>query len=394
MRIALISSGCAVLAAGAALYFSVPTERLTGWLFVSGAAPAAAPAVPAAVPVKVAAVTAGDVPIYLQAIGTVQAYNMVNVKTRIDGEIKQILFHEGQDVAEGDALAIIDPRPLQAQLQQQQAMRAKDQALLDGALLDMKRYDSLVSRDFASRQQVDQQHAMVDQYRAQVLNDEAQIDYARTQLEYTTIRAPIAGRVGIRQTDQGNVVHSADNTTIVTITQLKPISAVFTVAASALETTKLSLGEVHAAVTAVGQDDKTELDHGTVDLVDTQVDQATGTIKLKASFPNAALKLWPGNFVNGRITVDDRKDGLTVPTAAVRHGPRGDYVWLVKPDETVTAQPIKAGQPFGGRTLVDQGLAKGDRVVVEGYYRLDNGTRVEIDPAKSAAQSANTAAGH
>lgn len=388
MRIALISSGCAVLAIGAALYFGLPSERLAAWLPAAGAKPAAASAVPAAIPVKVAAATVVDVPIYLQAIGTIQAYNSVNVKTRIDGEITQILFHEGQDVRLGDPLAVIDPRPLQAQLDQQQAMRTKDQALLDGALLDMKRYDSLVARDFASRQQVDQQHALVDQYRAQVRNDEAQIAYARTQLDYTTIRAPLTGRVGIRQTDQGNVVHSADNTTIVTVTQLQPISAVFTVAASALERTKLTLGEVHAPVAAIGQDDRTELDRGTIDLVDTQVDPSTGTIKLKASFPNAALKLWPGNFVNGRITVDSRKDGLTVPTAAVRHGPRGDYVWLVKPDDTVKAQDISAGQAFGGRTLVEKGLAKGDRIVVEGYYRLDNGAKVEIQ-GRSGAGSAD-----
>lgn len=384
MRSALIASGCVVLAVGAAVYFGVSSERLATWLPSVVATPAAAPAASAAVPVKIATVATAEVPIYLQAIGTVQAYNMVNVKTRIDGEITQILFHEGQDVRQGDPLAVIDPRPLQAQLQQQEAMRSKDQALLEGALLDMKRYDSLVAKDFASRQQVDQQHALVDQYRAQVRNDDAQIDYAKTQLDYTTIRAPLTGRVGIRQTDQGNVVHSADNTTIVTITQLQPISAVFTVAASLLEPTKLSLGEVHAPVAAVGQDDKTELDRGTVDLVDTQVDQATGTIKLKASFPNAALKLWPGNFVNGRITVDTKKDGVTIPTAAVRHGPRGDYVWLVKPDDTVTAKPIKASQAFGGRTLVEDGLAKGDRIVVEGYYRLDNGTKIQVEGASAA----------
>ena len=384
MRIALISSGCAVLAIGAAIYFGLPTERLVAWLPTVGTVPKAASGAPAAIPVKIATVTGADVPIYLQAIGTIQAYNSVNVKTRIDGEITQILFHEGQDVRQGDPLAVIDPRPLQAQLDQQQAMRTKDQALLDGALLDMKRYDSLVARDFASRQQVDQQHALVDQYRAQVRNDQAQIDYARTQLDYTTIRAPIGGRVGIRQIDQGNVVHSVDNTTIVTVTQLQPISAVFTVAASALERTKLTLGEAHAPVAAVGQDDRTELDRGTIDLVDTQVDPATGTIKLKASFPNAALKLWPGNFVNGRITVDERKDGLTVPTAAVRHGPRGDYVWLVGPDDTVKARDIGAGQAFGGRTLVEKGLAKGDRIVVEGYYRLDNGAKVEIQGSAAA----------
>src|SRR6266700_4792577 len=232
------------------------------------------------VPVKVAVVLAEDVPIYLSGIGTVQAYNTVNVQSRIDGEIMQIAFEEGQDVKQGDVLAIIDPRPLQAQLEQQIAIRKKDQALLDGAILDMKRYDTLILKDFATRQQVDQQHALVDQYRAQVVNDDAQIDYARNQLNYTTIRAPIGGRVGIRQVDQGNFVRAGDRATIVTITQLKPISVVFTLAAAAVGQTKLTLGQVNAPVTALGTDNTSELDRGVINLVDNQVDQTTGTIKL------------------------------------------------------------------------------------------------------------------
>jgi multidrug efflux system membrane fusion protein len=347
------------------------------------------------VPVKVAAAQAEDVPVYLSGIGTVQAYNTVNVQSRIDGEIVQVAFQEGQDVKQGDVLAIIDPRPLQAQLEQQIATRQKDQALLDGAVLDMKRYDTLVLKDFATRQQVDQQHALVDQYKAQVVNDEAQIDYARTQLSYTTIRAAIEGRVGIRQVDQGNFVRASDRATLVTITQLKPISVVFTLAAVAVGQTKLSLGQVNAPVAALGADDVSEIDHGVINLVDNQVDQTTGTIKLKATIPNLAMKLWPGNFVNGRITVDVRHGAITVAAISVRHGPRGDFVWVANPDQTAAYRSVVVGQVFGGRALIDRGLTQGEQVVTEGYYRLENGSRIEIDRGapKPSAQTATTGPG-
>jgi multidrug efflux system membrane fusion protein len=255
-----------------------------------------------------------------------------------------------------------------------------------------------VLKDFATRQQVDQQHALVDQYRAQVVNDDAQIDYARNQLNYTTIRAPIGGRVGIRQVDQGNFVRAGDRATIVTITQLKPISVVFTLAAAAVGQTKLTLGQVDAPVTALGPDNTSELDRGVINLVDNQVDQTTGTIKLKATFPNLALKLWPGNFANGRITVDIRRGAITVDAIAVRHGPRGDFVWVAKPDQTAAFRPVAVGQVFGGRAMINRGLAKGEEVVTEGYYRLENGSRIEIDraapkPAVPSAQSVTSEPG-
>ena len=357
----------------------------------SGNAPAVArPAAP--VPVKVAVAETEDVPIYLTGIGTIQAYNTVNVQSRVDGEIKEIQFAEGQDVKQGDVLAIIDPRPFQAQLEQQIAMQQKDQALLDGAVVDMDRYDSLIQKGGAvSRQVVDQQHALVNQYKAQVKNDEAQIDYARTELGYTTIRAPIAGRLGIRQVDQGNFVHAVNPATIVTITQLQPISVIFTLSAVAVGQTHLTLGRVDAPVIALGTDNTTELDRGAINLVDNQVDQTTGTIKLKATFPNQALKLWPGNFVNGRITVETRRMAVTVPAIAVRHGPRGDFVWVAKPDQTAAFRPVGVGQVFGGRTLINRGLAKGEQVVTEGYYRLENGSRIEIEAApKTTAPSAQS----
>jgi multidrug efflux system membrane fusion protein len=383
--VTVLLAGVVLLSAPVAVYyFRVwPAELLLS--AVQSAAPAVNPpaaARPAApVPVKVVPAQAEDVPIYLTGIGTIQAYNTVNVQSRVDGEITEIKFVEGQDVKQGDVLAIIDPRPLQAQLEQQMAIRQKDQALLDGAIVDMERYDALIAKAFAiTRQLVDQQHALVEQYKAQVKNDEAQIDYARTQLGYTTIRAPIGGRLGIRQVDQGNFVHAVNPATIVTITQLQPISVVFTLAAAAL-----------------GPDNTTELDHGVITLVDNQVDQSTGTIKLKATFPNLALKLWPGNFANGRITVDTRRMAVTVPSIAVRHGPRGDFVWVAKADQTAAFRPVVVGQVSGGRSLIDRGLAKGEQVVTEGYYRLENGSRIEIEaapkPAPPGVQSRSTEPG-
>lgn len=382
-----LACGSAVIAAAAADYYFRAWPAPVLLALLQPAIPAETiPAAPRpAVPVKVAAVLIEDVPIYLGGIGTVQAYNTVNVQSRIDGEIMQIAFQEGQDVKQGDVLAIIDPRPLQAQLDQQIATRQKDQALLDGAVLDMKRYDTLVLKDFATRQQVDQQHALVDQYKAQVINDEAQIDYARHQLNYTTIRAPLGGRVGIRQVDQGNFVRASDRATLVTITQLKPISVIFTLAAAAVGQTKLTLGQTNAPVTALGTDNISELDRGFITLVDNQVDQTTGTIKLKATFPNAAMKLWPGNFTNGRIIVDTRKGAITVPSVAVRHGPRGDFVWVAKADQTVAYRTVVVGQVFGGRTMIDRGLGRNERVVIEGYYRLENGSRIEIEGAPKPA---------
>ncbi|MBI1775579.1 MAG: efflux RND transporter periplasmic adaptor subunit [Proteobacteria bacterium] len=388
MRLALIVSGFGVLAVGAALYFGrIPADvtPLTASLLAYFAPPQAASpgsTTPPPVPVTVTSVRVEDVPILLSGIGTVQAYNAVSIRSRVDGELVQILFQEGQDVKAGDPLAIIDPRPFQAQLAQQEAMRARDQALLEAALADMRRYDDLVQRNYATRQQAETQRALVEQYRAQLRSDEAQITYAATQLGYTRITAPIGGRVGIRQIDQGNHVRASDNTPIVVISQLQPISVIFTLSAAAVSQTSLSLGKANAPVTALAQDDKTELDQGTVELVDNQVDPATGTIKLKARFPNGALRLWPGDFVNGRIVVDTRKAGMTVPSEAVRHGPRGDFVWLVKPDNKVGVQSVRIGQTFGGRSLINDGLSQGQQVVTQGYYRLEDGSRIEIQPPK------------
>jgi multidrug efflux system membrane fusion protein len=309
-----------VLGVGAFLTVPQLSTAMLEHVWHPALAPMATPPPAAALPVTIATARREDVPIYLSGIGTVQAYNTVNVKTQVDGKIAQILFREGQDVKAGDNLAVIDPRPYQAQLDQQTAARTRDEAMLQGAKLDLVRYQDLVRKNFASQQQVDQQMALVGQYQGAVMTDQALIDYARTQLGFTAITSPIDGRVGIRQVDAGNFVRAGDGTTLVVITQLKPISVVFTLSADAVARSKLGIGLAKVPVVALAQDDTTELDRGTVELIDNQVDQSTGTIKLKASFPNAALKLWPGNFVNGRLLVETRQGGIIVPSVAVRLG--------------------------------------------------------------------------
>jgi membrane fusion protein, multidrug efflux system len=332
----------------------------------------------APVRVRIARVRAEDVPIYLTGIGTVQAYNTINVTTRVDGQITQILFQEGQDVKPGDTLAIIDPRPYQALFEQQQATLLKDQALLNGASADLQRYQALEKTTAISQQQVDDQRYLVEQYRAQVKLDEAQVSYAKTQVEYTTIRSPIEGRTGIRQVDQGNIVYAALNTTIVVVTQLRPISVIFTLPAKDVAQAHLTPGQAHTPVIAYAADDKTQLDRGTVDLVDNQIDPTTGTIKLKASFPNEGLHLWPGDFINGKVIVEMRQQGLTVPPTALRHGPRGDFVWIVRDDNTVQAQGVRVRQTADGRVLLEQNVKQGQRVVTDGHFLLENGKQVEI----------------
>lgn len=375
MRMVAVFTGVATLALGALVYFHVASLEAISGLWYPRPPVAVAPP---PVSVEVATAQTETVPIFLSAIGTVQAYNTVNVKTQVDGQITQVLFLEGQDVKAGDTLVIIDPRPYQAQLEQQVAARQRDIALLHGAQLDLARYQKLMNRGFAAQQQVDQQQAQVGQYQSSVLNDEAQIDYARTQLGFTTMTSPIDGRVGIRRVDAGNFVRAGDGTTLVVITQLQPISVIFTISADAVARRNLGLGTTHVPVIALGPDDTTELDRGTVDMVDNQVDQSTGTIKLKASFPNAALKLWPGNFVNGRLIVDTRRDGVTVPSVAVRHGPRCDFAWIVRPDATAVTRCVTVGQIFAGRTLIEKGLSPAEQVVVDGQYRLDEGSRINI----------------
>jgi multidrug efflux system membrane fusion protein len=386
---------CAACAAGVAatFYFGLlPLDRLRIDLGAIQTRVMAAVPPPTSTPVQrrnidvpvrvsVALVKAEDVPLHLSGIGTVQAYNTVAVKTRVDGEIVKILFEEGQDVNAGEPLAVIDPRPFEAQLKQEEATRLINLAELEGAELDLKRYEALIQKSYSTQQQLDRQRAQVEQIRARIQKNDAEIEYAKVQLDYTTIRAPISGRTGIRQVDRGNIVRAQDNTTIVVLTQLQPISVIFTLAATSVAQARLTLGRTHVPVVALGADNTTLLDRGNIDLVDNLVDQTTGMVKLRASFPNAKLALWPGNFVNGRLVIGVRRQGPTVPSAAVRHGPRGDFVWVMRSDKTVESRDVSVGQAFNGRTLVRSGLSQGELVVTDGHFLLENGSRVEtVEP--------------
>jgi multidrug efflux system membrane fusion protein len=345
---------------------------------------AATPKAPSAIAVDTAAVTHADVPIYLSGLGTVQAFYTVTVTARVDGELQKVAFTEGQTVHKGDLLAQIDPRPNQAAYEQALATKAKDAAQLANAKRDFERYTILQPQDLASKQTVDTQRAMVDQLTAQVQVDQAMIDNARTQLDYTRITSPINGRTGIRLVDPGNIVHAAATTGIVVVTQVQPISVIFTLPEEDLATVNTALsGGGPVAVTTVSRDGGTELDQGTLMLVDNQIDQTTGTAKLKATFSNAHNTLWPGQYVNARVLVRTDRNVLTLPTTAVQLGPNGPFTYVVKPDSTVEVRQLKIGDESGGLTVVHTGLALNERVVTSNQYRLQAGAHVRAATAEA-----------
>ncbi|WP_148207468.1 efflux RND transporter periplasmic adaptor subunit [Paramagnetospirillum magneticum] len=325
--------------------------------------------------VTVTSVARRDMPIYLDAIGTVQAYNTVTVRSRVDGELVEVLFKEGQDVHAGDVLAQIDPRTYRAQYEQALATRDKDSAQLEAAKRDLARYVSLGDR--VSGQSVDTQRALVRQLEATVRADEASASNAKTMLSYTVIAAPIDGRTGMRLVDRGNIVRASDATGLVTLTQVQPISVVFTLPQQSLAAVNEQLRlDGKLAVQALRPETRALADTGELELVDNQIDQTTGTIKLKAVMPNAERKLWPGGFVNVRLLLSTRKDGLVVPAQAVQRGPQGPYVFAVKEDRTVEMRAVKVATVEAGQALVDEGLAEGDTVVVEGTAKLQPGARI------------------
>ena len=354
----------------------------------------AAPGVPAAVtpgvPVDVASASRTDVPVYLDGLGTVQAYNTATVKTRVDGEIQKVRFVEGQTVHAGDVLVEIDPRPLQAQYDQVVAKKAQDEAQLVNAKLDLHRYQRLLSTNAASRQQADTQAATVAGLEATVRADQGAIDAAKVQLDYTTITAPFNGVAGIRQIDPGNIVHATDTNGIVVVTQMQPISVIFTLPEKDLAAISAAMRAGPVVVSATAPDNNTELDRGTVLLIDNEIDQTTGTIRLKAVFQNSRRTLWPGQFVNVRLLLHTDHDVITVPSAAVEHGPDGLFAYRVKRNNTVERRALKVGENSGAVTVIKKGLQDGDRVVTAGQYGLDQGTR--IAPAGTAASGTKTAA--
>jgi multidrug efflux system membrane fusion protein len=361
------------------------------------------------VPVLTVRAARQDVPVYLDALGTVQAFNTVTVRSMIDGPLSDIDFREGQDVAAGAVLAHIDPRPYQATLDQAVAKKAQDEATLANARLDLQRYNKLVATNYTSGQTADTQRALVAQDEALVKQDQASIDSARTQLSYTTIAAPLAGRTGIRQVDQGNIIHASDANGLVVITQLQPISVVFTLPQQALPAVAAAMQAGDARVLALPQGDMgatdagtdeaagpglsdpdaaapatqaatapAVLDRGTLAVLDNEVDSSTGTIKLKATFPNAALRLWPGGFVNIRLRVQTLQNVVTVPPAAIQRGPDGSFVYVVAAESKARRRTVTVGHEDANVSVVTAGLQPGEQVITDGAARVTDGKAVTV----------------
>jgi membrane fusion protein, multidrug efflux system len=376
------------------LWFVVAVIVLVvGWVWLTRKpASAAGPrAAAAAVAVDTAVATRHDVPMYLEGLGNVQAFYTAKISSRVDGQLDRVGFVEGQLVRKGDLLAQIDPRPLQAALEQASAMQAKDAAQLESAKRDFERYTVLAPKSLISQQVLDSQKALVEQLQAQIKVDAAAIDNARTQLQYATITAPFAGRTGIRLVDPGNIVHASDTTGIVVLTQIQPISAVFTLPEDAISQVTQAMAAGQLSVTALSRDDRTQLDSGTLALVDNQIDTTTGTVRLKATFQNTRNALWPGQFVNVRILLQQRHDAVTVPSLAVQHGPNGMFAYVVKSDSTVDVRPIETAEETDGVIVITGGLQPGERVVTTNQYRLQPGASVRV-VAPTAASSSGTSA--
>jgi len=331
-------------------------------------------------PIPVVASTAqvGEIPIYLSGLGTVVPMRTVIVRSRVDGELVRVNFTEGQYVKEGELLAQVDPRPFQVQLDQAEGQLIKDQALLANARIDLERYRTLFQQDSIAKQQVDTQAALVQQYEGTVRTDQAVVDNARLQLSYARITAPINGRLGLRQVDPGNIVHAADANGVVVITEVQPVTVVFTLPQDNLPAVMQRVkSNARLAVEAWDRGFRAKLASGELLTVDNVIDITTGTVKLKAKFANADLALFPNQFVNARMLLDTRKGAITIPSAAVQRGSQGSFVYVVKDDDTVSVRPVKLGPSDGERVAAESGLAAGERVVVDGMDRLREGARVQ-----------------
>ena len=373
----------ALVAAGAAWFADRTPAAAEG-------PPPAAPAVP----VVSGTVKAEDVQILRTGIGSVQAFNTVTIHVRVDGQLDKVAFIEGQEVKAGDVLAQIDPHPYQAVLAQAVATKAKDDATLANVRRDLTRDEGLIGKQFVSQQTLDTQRALVDQSVAQVAVDQAAIDSAKVNLNYTTITSPLDGLTGIRLVDQGNIVHATDTTGLVVITQTHPISVIFTLPESLLDAINQSRANGQKlTVYANSSDDTTRLGEGKLLLIDNQIDQTTGTIKLKATFDNPTNALWPGEFVTAHLLLATRKGGLTVPTQSVQRGPNGTFVWIIKPDNTAEMRDIKVGQINGDIALIDKGLTAGETIVVDGQYKVKVGIKVAATPQSNQTADAGATPG-
>ncbi len=356
---------------------------------------AQAPATPSgdSPPVTTVQARRQDVPEYVSGIGNVQAYRQVLVRARVDGNLDSIAFHEGQEVHPGDLLAQIDPRPYAASLAQAQAKRASDQAQIDNAHRDLQRYQSLVRTNVASRQQVDTQQATVQQDQANIQGDDAQIATAALNLSFCRIVAPIEGVVGLRLIDIGNLIHATDSTGIVSITQVHPISLVFTLPQERLPEVRQTMQAGLPEVDAMSQNGRQVLSRGKLVTINNQIDQQTGTIELKAEFPNSDNRLWPGQFASGRVLLQTAKNVVTLPTQAVQHGPDGLYVYAVKPDSTVEKHDVKIGYQDEGTTIVTDGVTDGETVILDGQLRVQPGMKVKATAQAAPAPAAPASAG-
>lgn len=330
------------------------------------------------IPVTAGTAETRNVPVYVEGLGTVQAFNRVVVKTRVDGPITKVLFREGQEVKANDPLFQIDSRSFEASLQQAQAAKEKDEAQLQSAQLDLNRYAQLVPQGFQSRQSFDQQHGSVAQLQAAIKADQAQIDNAQLNVDYSTIRSPIDGRTGQRMVDVGNFVQTGQSAGLVTITEIKPIYVSFNVPAEQLDDIRKNQTQSPLKVIAYALDDKTILTDGELTLIDNQVDVTTGTIHLKAEFANTNEPLWPGQFVNARIVLSTRENAVTVPAQTVMQGPNGAYIYVLDQDNTAKRSNVTVAATQQGIAVIGKGLKAGDRVVVDGQYRLTDGSKVKI----------------
>jgi multidrug efflux system membrane fusion protein len=350
---------------------------------------AKAQAAPPEVPVTPGVVTARDVSEYLQGIGTVQPFNTVTVKSRVDGPIIKVAFTEGQAVKQDDPLFQIDPRPYQAALELSEATKTKDEAQLQTAEGDLDRYGRLVGSGFQTRQSFDQQKGLVAQLMATIKGDEAQIDTARLNLSFTDIRSPITGRLGARLVDIGNLVHANDNTALVTVSQLQPIFVSFTLPQASLDRIRHNQQQAPLEVVALSDDDNTQIAVGRLTLIDNAIDEATGTIHLKGTFANSDERLWPGEFVNTRLVLRMRHNVPTVPLQTVQPGPNGYFAYVIGANDTVKRQAVEVAAMQDGLAVIRKGLTAGQRVVVAGQYRLTDGARVKLvagKPAETAQQ--------
>jgi membrane fusion protein, multidrug efflux system len=372
----LIAGALALMAAAGSAYWY--------WPHATEPARAARPAARPAVPVSIALASRQDLPIYLTGIGTVQASFTVKIIAQVDGKLQEVLFTEGQRVKKGDVLARLDPRLFQAALDQAKAKKAQNIALLVAAEKDLARSRTLAQRDYASQQSLDLQQSKVDQLKAAIAADEAAIETAQTQLEYTTVTAPSDGRVGIRLVDPGNLVRATDTSAIATLMLAQPAAVLFTLPSRALGELREAMARGPIEVLAYDQNNRRSLATGKLLLIDNAVDQATSTIRLKAMFPNEDERLWPGDFVNARLLLETQRNVLVVPSSAVQRGPQGLFAWTVTANNTAEPRTIEVGASAGELTVITTGLREGERVVTEGQYKLARNAPVSITPPRSA----------